>query len=68
LVLTYNYVYAGAMIDSSLVTPFESTLLSVTDQVNQFLDTAASKPADTPWTSENSWFSIWFCINDFGNT
>ncbi|KAJ4492399.1 hypothetical protein C8R41DRAFT_724351, partial [Lentinula lateritia] len=41
LVLTYNYAYGGATIDSSLVAPFEPTVLSVTDQVNQFLDTAA---------------------------
>ncbi|KAJ3918133.1 hypothetical protein F5877DRAFT_67611 [Lentinula edodes] len=68
LVLTYNYAYEGATIDSSLVAPFEPTVLSVTDQVNQFLDTAASKPAETPWTSENSLFSIWIGINDLGNS
>ncbi|KAF8829629.1 hypothetical protein HHX47_DHR3000547 [Lentinula edodes] len=68
LVLTYNYAYGGATIDSSLVAPFEPTVLSVTDQVNQFLDTAASKPAETPWTSENSLFSIWIGINDLGNS
>lgn len=68
LVLTYNYAYGGATIDASLVAPFEPTVLSVTDQVNQFLDTVASKPASTPWTSENSLFSIWIGINDLGNS
>ncbi|KAJ4471449.1 hypothetical protein J3R30DRAFT_3525217 [Lentinula aciculospora] len=68
LVLTYNYAYGGATIDSGLVAPFEPTVLSVTDQVNQFLDTAASKPAETPWTSANSLFSIWIGINDLGNS
>ncbi|KAJ3731585.1 hypothetical protein DFJ43DRAFT_1184418, partial [Lentinula guzmanii] len=68
LVLTYNYAYGGATIDSSLVAPFEPTVLSVTDQVNEFLDTAASKPASTPWTSANSLFSIWIGINDLGNS
>ncbi|KAJ3769796.1 hypothetical protein FB446DRAFT_705934 [Lentinula raphanica] len=68
LVLTYNYAYGGATIDSGLVAPFEPTVLSVTDQVNEFLDTAASKPASTPWTSESSLFSIWIGINDLGNS
>jgi phospholipase/lecithinase/hemolysin len=40
----------------------------VTDQVNQFLDTVANKPASTPWNSENSLFSIWIGINDLGNS
>ncbi|KAE9390775.1 hypothetical protein BT96DRAFT_967712 [Gymnopus androsaceus JB14] len=68
LILTYNYAFGGATIDSNLVEPFEPTVLSVTDQVNQFLDGVASKPASTPWTSENSLFSIWIGINDLGNS
>ncbi|KAJ3714817.1 hypothetical protein C8R42DRAFT_682429 [Lentinula raphanica] len=71
LVLTYNYAYGGATIDSGLVAPFEPTVLSVTDQVNEFLGTAGSpsEPVETtPWTSENSLFSIWIGINDLGNS
>ncbi|KAF9070838.1 hypothetical protein BDP27DRAFT_1446714 [Rhodocollybia butyracea] len=68
LVFTYNYAFGGATIDANLVAPFEPTVLSVTDQVNQFLQTVASKPASTPWTSENSLFSIWIGINDLGNS
>lgn len=68
LVLTYNYAYGGATINASLVAPYESTVLSLTDQVNEFLATAATKPASTPWTSADSLFSIWIGINDIGNS
>ncbi|KAF8883275.1 hypothetical protein BD779DRAFT_1748045 [Infundibulicybe gibba] len=68
LLLTYNYAYGGATIDANLVTPYEPTVLSLTDQVNQFLNSVASKPASTPWTSANSLFSIWIGINDIGNS
>lgn len=68
LILTYNYAYGGATIDASLVAPFEPTVLSLTDQVNQFLSGAAIKPASTPWTSSNSLFSVFIGINDIGNS
>ncbi|KAI0629647.1 hypothetical protein C8Q77DRAFT_1236175 [Trametes polyzona] len=68
LVLTYNYAYGGATINASLVQPYEPTVLSVIDQVNQFLAGAAKKPATAPWTSENALFSVWIGINDLGNS
>ncbi|KII86056.1 carbohydrate esterase family 16 protein [Plicaturopsis crispa FD-325 SS-3] len=68
LVLTYNYAFGGATIDSNLVAPYLPIVLSLTDQVNEFLDTAGSKPAWTPWTSSNAIFSIWIGINDIGNS
>ena len=68
LVLTYNFAYGGATIDASLVTPYEPTVQSLTDQVNQFLATVASKPATAPWTSSNTLFSFWIGINDIGNS
>jgi hypothetical protein len=68
LLFTYNYAYGGATIDANLVTPYEPTVLSLTDQVNQFLNSVASKPASTPWTSANALFSIWIGINDIGNS
>ncbi|KAF8959213.1 hypothetical protein BDZ97DRAFT_1906228 [Flammula alnicola] len=68
LVYTYNYAYGGATIDATLVAPYEPTVLSVTDQVNQFLTSVANKPASTPWTSSNSLFSIFIGINDIGNS
>ena len=68
LVLTYNYAYGGATINASLVAPYEPTVLSLIDQVNEFLGQAASKPATAPWTSENALFSVWIGINDIGNS
>ncbi len=68
LLYTYNYAYGGATINATLVAPYEPTVLSVVDQVNQFLTTVASKPPSTPWTSANSLFSIWIGVNDIGNS
>ncbi|KAJ7595235.1 hypothetical protein C8J56DRAFT_774920 [Mycena floridula] len=68
LTFTYNLAYGGATIDATLVTPFEPTVLSLTDQVNQFLTSLASKPASTPWTSANALFSVWIGVNDIGNS
>ncbi|KAI0330409.1 hypothetical protein GY45DRAFT_1250928 [Cubamyces sp. BRFM 1775] len=67
-ILTYNYAYGGATINASLVAPYEPTVLSLIDQVNQFLSTVADKPATAPWTSKNSLFSVWIGINDIGNS
>ncbi|THU97432.1 hypothetical protein K435DRAFT_662833 [Dendrothele bispora CBS 962.96] len=64
LVLTWNYAYGGATIDANLAPPYTPTVLSLTDQVNEFLNGAAKKPASAPWTGENSLFSVWIGIND----
>ena len=66
--LTYNYAYGGATIDAALVTPYEPTVWSLTDQVNQFLATVAAKPATAPWTGADALFSFWIGINDTGDT
>lgn len=68
LVLTYNYAYGGATIDATLVPPYTPSVKSMTDQVNDFLGAAGTKPAATPWTSENALFSIWIGINDIGGS
>jgi phospholipase/lecithinase/hemolysin len=68
LLFTYNYAYGGATINATLVAPYEPTVLSLGDQVNEFLDTVASKPDSTPWTSADSLFSIWIGVNDIGNS
>lgn len=68
LVYTYNFAFGGATIDRNLVAPVSSGILTLTDQVNQFLNGFASKPASTPWTSSNAVFSIWIGINDLGNS
>jgi len=64
LILTWNYAYGGATIDASLAPPFTPTVLSLTDQVNEFLSGTANKPVVAPWTSNNALFSIWIGIND----
>ncbi|KAF8901873.1 hypothetical protein CPB84DRAFT_1846586 [Gymnopilus junonius] len=68
LLFTYNYAYGGATINATLVAPYEPTVLSLGDQVNQFLTTVANKPPTTPWTSANSLFSVWIGVNDIGNS
>ncbi|KAJ7744890.1 hypothetical protein B0H16DRAFT_1663994 [Mycena metata] len=67
-ILTYNYAYGGATINGTLVAPFEPTVLSLIDQVNEFLAGAGKKPATSPWTSANSLFTVWIGINDLGNS
>ncbi|PFH48916.1 carbohydrate esterase family 16 protein [Amanita thiersii Skay4041] len=68
MVLTYNFAYGGATIDANLVQPYQPTVLSLTDQVNIFLNGFSNKPASTPWTSSNALFSVWIGINDIGNS
>lgn len=68
LILTYNYAYGGAIIDANLLTPYSPTIVTLTDQVNEFLNSTAKKPAEAPWTSSNALFSIWIGINDIGNS
>ena len=68
LVLTYNYAYGGATINASLVAPYEPSVLSLVDQVNEFLGTVAGRPPSTPWTTGDSLFSFWIGINDIGNS
>ncbi|KAG8907635.1 hypothetical protein FRB99_003097 [Tulasnella sp. 403] len=64
LVYTYNYVYGGGTIDASLVASYTPTVLSMTDQMNEFLTTVASHPTSVPWTSTNTIFSLFIGIND----
>ncbi|KAG9023316.1 hypothetical protein FRB95_013258 [Tulasnella sp. JGI-2019a] len=68
LIYQYNYAYGGATINATLVAPYEPTVLSLVDQVNEFLTGAALKPSTSPWTSANSIASIWIGINDVGNS
>lgn len=63
LILNYNFAYGGATIDAALVTPYEPTVLSLKDQVNEYLNSIATKPASTPWTSADTLFSVWIGIN-----
>ncbi|KAJ6549776.1 hypothetical protein B0H19DRAFT_1378600 [Mycena capillaripes] len=58
----------GATIDANFVAPYLPTVLSLTNQVNQFLTGAANKPTPSLWTSANALFTIWIGINDIGNS
>ncbi|KAG8942838.1 hypothetical protein FRC04_003469 [Tulasnella sp. 424] len=64
----YNFAYGGATIDANIVAPYTSTVLSMTDQMNEFLDNVASHPSYAPWTSANSIFSFFIGINDVSGT
>jgi phospholipase/lecithinase/hemolysin len=67
--LTYNMAYGGATVDSTLVTPYAPTVISMKDQVlTEFLPTYGSYPASAPWTSESSLFAFFIGINDVGNS
>jgi hypothetical protein len=68
LLLTYNFAYGGATINATLVPPYLPTVHSLIDQVNDYVATAAKKPATSPWTSKNALFSVWIGINDIGNS
>jgi phospholipase/lecithinase/hemolysin len=67
LIFSYNFASGGATTDASLVTPFQSTVLSLVDQVSEFSNNLASKPSYAPWTSENALFATWIGVNDVGN-
>ncbi|KAG9009740.1 hypothetical protein FRB90_008161 [Tulasnella sp. 427] len=67
-IYAYNFAYGGATIDATLVTPYLSTVKSMTDQVNQFVTNLGSKPSYAPWTSSNAIFSFFIGINDIGNS
>ncbi|KAI0331066.1 hypothetical protein GY45DRAFT_1322760 [Cubamyces sp. BRFM 1775] len=64
----FNLASGGATIDAALVAPFEPTVLSIVDQVGQFHDILAPKPAGARWESSNSLFAFWIGINDVGNS
>ncbi|KAB8299288.1 hypothetical protein EYC80_001366 [Monilinia laxa] len=63
LVLSYNFASGGATTNASLVAPYASTVLSLIDQVNQFVQYIPTGP----WSSINTLFGIWIGVNDVGN-
>ena len=66
---TYNLAYGGATVDSAIVKPYQPTVLSLKNQVqDQFVPIYGSHPAATPWTASDSLFAFWIGINDVGNT
>lgn len=67
LVLSYNFAYGGATTDASLVTPYESTVLSFVDQTTEFSTYLVPAPSYAPWTASNALFAVWMGVNDVGN-
>ncbi|KXX79372.1 putative endoglucanase type F [Madurella mycetomatis] len=66
--LAYNFAYGGATTNATLVQPWQPTVLSFIDQVEQFSDSIASQPEYAPWTAQNSLFGVWMGVNDVGNS
>lgn len=66
--LSYNLAYGGATTDASLVTPYDSSVLSFVDQTGEFTASLASKPSWAPWTAETALVGVWMGVNDVGNT
>ncbi|KAH8106938.1 hypothetical protein BXZ70DRAFT_997825 [Cristinia sonorae] len=64
----FNLASGGATIDAALVAPFQPTVLSIVDQVEQFHQILAPKPSGAQWSGNNSLFAIWIGINDVGNS
>jgi hypothetical protein len=67
LTLTYNFAYGGATTSASLVTPYESTVLSFVDQVTEF-NKVFKSGSSKPWTASNSLVGVWMGVNDVGNS
>ncbi|SPJ72286.1 related to cellulose-binding GDSL lipase/acylhydrolase [Fusarium torulosum] len=68
LVLLYNFAYGGATVDANIVKPYQDTVLSMVDQVNQFSNSVGKKPAKVPWTAKNTIVGVWMGVNDVGNS
>lgn len=64
LLLTYDFAVGGATIDSNLVVPYSSTVVSMKDQVATFLANYSNKPPAAPWTDQESLFAFFIGIND----
>jgi hypothetical protein len=60
LIYNYNFAYGGATIDAKLVQPYQSTVLSLTDQVNNYVKFKTDKRLTI---DETSLFSIWIGVN-----
>ncbi|KAE9366829.1 carbohydrate esterase family 16 protein [Stipitochalara longipes BDJ] len=64
--LSYNFASGGATTDASLVKPFQSTVLSLIDQVSLFTTHLSPLPSSS-LTATNTLFAIWIGVNDVGN-
>lgn len=64
-ILSYNFAYGGATVDSDIVAPYDPSVLSMIDQVQIFSDNLASH---SEWISENTIVGVWMGVNDVGNS
>ncbi|OBT86468.1 hypothetical protein VE02_05336 [Pseudogymnoascus sp. 03VT05] len=65
-ILTYNLAYGGATVSSSLVKPYQDTVLSLSKQVEDLF--IPNYAFNGQWTSSDSVFGIFIGINDVGNS
>lgn len=69
LLLTYNLAYGGATVDSNLVAPYEPTVLSMVQQVeDEYVPNYSGSPAIAPWVSNDTLFAVFIGINDVTNS
>ncbi|TGO36055.1 hypothetical protein BHYA_0137g00360 [Botrytis hyacinthi] len=68
LIFSYNFAYGGAVVDASIVAPYEDTVLTLINQTAEFVHHLSPAPTDAPWTADNSLFAFWFGVNDIGNS
>lgn len=73
VLLTYNLAYGGATVDSDLVKPYEDTVLSVKQQVQDefvpgYTGDSPSAAGAPKWAGEDTLFAVWIGINDVGNS
>ncbi|KAI0391763.1 hypothetical protein F5Y17DRAFT_439248 [Xylariaceae sp. FL0594] len=67
--LTYNLAYGGATVDSALVKPYDPSVKSLRDQVEQeFVPGYTGSAAKAKWSGKDTIFAIWIGINDIGNS
>jgi phospholipase/lecithinase/hemolysin len=64
--LNYNFASGGATTDASLVKPYQSTVLSLIDQVSLFTKNLSPLPSNS-LTASNTLTDIWIGVNDVGN-
>ncbi|KAL4933229.1 SGNH/GDSL hydrolase family protein [Aspergillus undulatus] len=68
LLLNYNLAYGGATVNASLVAPYTPEVYSFIDQVEEFTEYLAPKPAFAPWTANSTLFAVWMGVNDVGGS
>ncbi|KAI6781478.1 Thermolabile hemolysin-like protein [Emericellopsis cladophorae] len=67
-VLSYNFAYGGATVDSDIIAPYDPSVVSFKEQVAIFSDNLVPQPDFAPWTADSSIVGIWIGVNDIGNS